>query len=132
MRKWRCGHRQNPRSRRWLAPASNPSRDRCPRAGTSLRLPGVRGTGGDRPAGRQILATLRGQFKTVLDQIGGCHRVRYVLNSDECENSSKASRKKRAGRKPAPKESLLQKKKEQSLRPALKIVSTLFSRKIWI
>ena len=53
---------------------------------------------------RQILATLRGQFETVLDQIGVCHHFRLVLKRTVQRfvqtSCRRASRKKEQGAKP--------------------------------
>ncbi len=72
---------------------------------------------------RQILAALGGQFEAVLDQIGWCrHMPCSIWAEARCEdvrdNRTSGSRLARY------------QKKEQGASPALKIVSTLFPRKI--
>jgi beta-lactamase class D len=71
---------------------------------------------------RQISATRCRQFKTVLDQIGW--HVRFVEHKSRRLVFFRILRN-RASRKKSQK-----KKKEQGASPALKIVSTLFPRKI--
>jgi hypothetical protein len=78
---------------------------------------------------RQILAALGGEFKAVLDQIGWCRHIRCIVT--RCARIFKTSRKNQQRAGAALREQArLRKKKEQGFRPAPKIVSTLFPRKL--
>src|SRR5712691_10973433 len=70
---------------------------------------------------RQIFATRCRQFKTVLDQIGW--HVRFVEHKSRRLFFFRVTSKQNISKK-------ISKKKEQGASPALKIVSTLFPRKI--
>jgi hypothetical protein len=65
---------------------------------------------------RQILATLGGEFKRVLDRVGCRGHARYVVTEIF----------------PGVLKNKYLEKKSRASSPALKIVSTLFPRKIWI
>src|SRR6202022_462636 len=101
--------------------------DRCPRSGTSIPPPGVRETGGDRPAAsnprsarRPVQNCAGSDWSVALRRLRGELDAREVLSNIPRKQGARPPPKKQACCKET---SLLQRKKSRAGSPALKIVS---------